>query len=206
LVKKDLGVQAQAISNRDMPVEVQAYQGRFAAKFSRDVAELRLFADGELKLILLLTHLKSKLSSDQDFQGRDRRTAEAVALAGFYNRLRAEIPNVPIVVGGDLNSTLDSPELEALRQTDLTDFHDVLQTPAEERVSFVHFDYKDVAHPQVLDYLLVSPHLKEKIVPELSRTFRYKSFYDIAYPLPKTPGERFMMPSDHFPLVLTLTI
>ncbi len=204
LVKKDLRFTVEALSNRDLPVDVQAYHGSFKARFSRDVAELRLFKDAKLEMTVLLTHLKSKISTDKDFQGADMRKAEAQALAAFYNSLRSKHPLVPIVVGGDLNSELSNPELVAFSQTDLNDFHDVIGTPKEERVSLVHFDHKGVPHPQVLDYLLVSPHLKDKIVREKSCTYRYRSFYNIAHPLPTTFAERFQMPSDHFPLVLTL--
>jgi len=206
LVKKNLPFEVEAISNRDMPIEVQAYQGAFAAKFSRDVAQLNLSKNHKLEMILLLTHLKSKISSDRDFQGKDMRTAEAVALAALYEKARAQYPDVPIVVGGDFNASLESPELAPLTRTDLTDLHDILQTPPDQRVSFVHFDYKKVAHPQVLDYLLLSPQLKTHIVPEKSGVYHYKSFYDIPYPQPKTPGERYMMPSDHYPVVLTLNL
>jgi predicted extracellular nuclease len=204
LVKKTIPFRVEAISNKDTAIEVNTYQGRYQARFSRDVAELRLYDDGELKLIVLLTHLKSKISSDQDFQGKDTRTAEASALAGLYQKLRSEMPTVPVVVGGDFNANLASLELELLRRTDLVDFHDHRQTPIEDRYSLVHFDYVDNPHPEVLDYLLVSPDLCARIVSARSSTYRYKGFYDIPEPLPRNRRERFQMPSDHYPLVLTI--
>lgn len=204
LVKKDLTLHAQAISNREATVNVGSYRGSgVAARFSRDVAELHIYHGKEIKLILLLTHLKSKISTDKDFQGRDLRQAEAEALANLYRKVAEKNPNTPIIVGGDLNSDLASPELEALTQTNLTDFHELIGSTSEDRISLVHFDYQGAAHPQTLDYLLISPHLKTKIIKEKSFTYRYKSF-DVPHPLPTTVHQRFHMPSDHFPLVLTL--
>jgi endonuclease/exonuclease/phosphatase family metal-dependent hydrolase len=168
------------------------------------VAELRIYDGDELKLILLLTHLKSKISTEQDFKGKDVRMAEAVALVGIYTNLRNQFPHIPIILGGDFNTHLSSLELELLKRTDLIDFHDQLGTPVEERVSLIHFDYAGNPHSQVLDYLLVSPHLIDRIVASDSYTYRYKGFYDIPEELPKTLSDRYKMPSDHYPLVLTV--
>jgi endonuclease/exonuclease/phosphatase family metal-dependent hydrolase len=193
-------------SNRDTPVEVRAYNGKYLTRFSRDVAELRLIQDGKLELMFLLVHLKSMLSTDHDHMGKDQRTAEANALVSIYENYRAQMPEVPIVVGGDFNTQLSSIELELLSRTDLTDFHDCLQTPQEERVSLIHFEVNGTPKPNILDYLLISPHLRDRIVKEKSYTFRYKSFYDIPEPLPDVPRQRYRLPSDHYPLVLTIRL
>jgi endonuclease/exonuclease/phosphatase family metal-dependent hydrolase len=207
LVKKDLKWTITTLSHRETPIHVGLSRNSpTKARFSRDVAELRLHRGRQLELILLLTHFKSKLSTDTDYQGRDLRQAEATALAELYQKISAQHPDVPIVVGGDLNSDLSSPELEALRKTNLLDFHDVIETPAEDRISFVHFDYTGQAHPQVLDYLLISPHLSTKVLKEKSQTYRYKSYYDTPHPLPRTVHQRYHMPSDHYPVVLTLDL
>ena len=204
LVKKGLPFRVEGRSNRETPIEVNTLKGRHIAKFSRDVAELRLFDGDELKLIVLLTHLKSKITADQDFGGKDVRTAEATALAGIYENLRSVFPDVPIVLGGDFNAELSSLELELLKRTDLSDFHDSLETPAEKRISLVYFDYSGRPCPMVLDYLLISPHLKNRIINAESYTYGYKGFYEIPEQYPKTLKERYQMPSDHYPLVLTL--
>lgn len=207
LVRKDLNFKIQTISNRHVPVHIDNYRGStIPTKFSRDVAEMHVYDGKTLKLILLLTHLKSKISTGIDFQGRDIRRAEASALAAIYSRIREKHKDIGIVVAGDFNANLGSPELELLAQTDLIDFHEVVASPAEDRVSFVHFDRNGNAEPQVLDYILVSPSLREKLVHKESFTYRYKSFYDIARPLPKTMSERYLLPSDHYPLVVTLEI
>lgn len=206
LVRKNLGLRVEARSNKEAPVEVATRHGTIVSKFSRDVAELRLHDENDFKLILLLVHLKSKLSTEDDFQGKDARAAEASALAGIYQNLRQALPDAPIVVGGDFNADFSSLELELLKRTDLEDFHDVLNTPREERTTYVHFDYGGTPNHLVLDYLLVSPHLKDRIISEKSRTHRYKGLYDITEDLPKSLKERYRQPSDHFPVVLTIRL
>jgi endonuclease/exonuclease/phosphatase family metal-dependent hydrolase len=206
LVRKDLPLTSEARSNRDTDVEVHTSRGKYTAKFSRDVAELRLYQDKQLQFIFLLAHLKSMLSTENDIQGKDVRTAEANALVGIYQKLRAEFPETPIVVGGDFNTSLSSLELELLKRSDLTNFHDCIGTPSEERVSLIHFEANGTPCPNVLDYLLVSPHLCDRIVKEKSYTYRYKGFYEIVDPLPSSLQERYRLPSDHYPLVLTLRL
>jgi endonuclease/exonuclease/phosphatase family metal-dependent hydrolase len=206
LIKKNLPFRVEALSNKETPIEVNSYQRRYISKFSRDVGELRLYEGDQLKFIVLLVHLKSMISTEQDFKGKDVRTAEAIALAGIYSKLRADFPKVPIVLGGDFNTSLATLELELLARTDLVDFHDLLNTPEEKRVSLVHFDYLERPHLLILDYLLISPHLKNRIIDSESYTYRYKGFYEIPENLPKTPKDRYQMPSDHYPLVLTIDL
>lgn len=206
LVRKNLPYTIETRSNREIPVEVETYQGQYTARFSRDVAELRLHTDEGLKLILLLTHLKSKISSDEDYRGTDQRKAEAAALAKLYQSYRMILPGTPIVVGGDFNSPLHSGEFEDLVGTDIADFYEFITRPEEDRTTLIHFDFYNVAHPETLDYLLISPHLQTQIIADESYTYRYKGFYDIPNELPAERKERYQMPSDHFPVVLTLDL
>lgn len=207
LVKKNIPLSAKTVSNRNTRLRISTHGDHHSPKrFSRDAAELHLFKDSQLKLILLLTHLKSKISTEKDFQGRDLRRAEAEALISVYHRISQQHPNVPVVVGGDFNADLESPELEIIRTSNLTDFHEILESSLEDRISFVHFDHLGQPKPQILDYLLVSPQIKNKIVKNKSFTYRYKSFYNAQHPLPTTIHQRYHMPSDHFPLVLTLDV
>ncbi len=206
LVRRGLPFEVETRSNKEMPIDVRTLKKNYLSRFSRDVAELRLLDGANPRLILLLTHLKSMISTEEDFKGKDVRTAEAAALVGIYEALRAGNPEVPVIVGGDFNTSLESLELELLRRTDLADFQDVLGIPVEERVSLFYFDFLGRPHPLVLDYLLVSPHLKDRIVSDESGTYRYKGFHGIADLRPSVPRERYQMPSDHYPLVVTVEL
>jgi endonuclease/exonuclease/phosphatase family metal-dependent hydrolase len=206
LVRKGLGLRAEARSNRDLPVEVLTWQGKRMAKFSRDIAELRLHDGSGLRVILLLVHLKSMLTTEQGYRGRNVRTAEATALAEYYQGLRATSPDVPIVLGGDFNASLESQELELLARTDLVDFHEVLGTPREDRVTYIHFDHEGKPRPESLDYLMISPHLRDRVVGERSCVYRYKGPYGVTAERPDSMAKRYRMPSDHYPQVLTVRI
>jgi endonuclease/exonuclease/phosphatase family metal-dependent hydrolase len=204
LVRKGLPDQFETRSNREMPLEVESYLRTYKARFARGVAELCMSRDGDLKMIFLLVHLKSKISSDQDYQGTDLRTAEARALARLYQSRREESPDVPIVIGGDFNAPLSSAEFDELRATDIQDSLELLGHPSVERTTLVFFDYLKRAHAETLDYLLVSPHLQDRIVPDKTGVYRYKTFYDIPLELPEELKEKRLQPSDHLPVVLTV--
>lgn len=206
LVRRGFPWTAESRTNREWPVEVHSLQGRSLTRFSRDVAELRLSRSGTLKLIVLLVHLKSKLSKDRDLGGKDLRTAEAMALAELYSMRRREQPGVPIVVGGDFNAELGSLELELLSRTDLFDFHATLGLEPEARATYFHFDSKEGRRSLVLDYLLSSPELREKIIVPESATYRYKTQEGVELPIPATSSEKLRLPSDHYPVVLTLEL
>lgn len=206
LVKKEIRYRTEVRSNKETPIEITNALGKRISRFSRDVAELRLYDADDLKLVILLTHLKSKLSTEQDYQGKDARTGEAEALVRIYEKLRSSFPTVPMIAGGDLNADLSSLELEFLKRSELIDFHDCLQTPVEDRVSFVYFDYFGRPHPDILDYILISPDLCDHVVKTKSHTHRYKSFLNLPEELPGSPQKRYQMPSDHYPLVLTINI
>ena len=206
LVRKGLHFRSEARSNRDLPVEVLTWEGKQMAKFSRDIAELRLYDESGLRLILLLVHLKSMITTEQGYRGKNVRTAEAVALADYYGKLRAAHPNTPIVLGGDFNANLESQELELLARTDLIDFHNVLDTPPEERVTYIHFDHAGTARPETLDYLLISPQLRDRIEKSRSFVYRYKGPYGITEERPNSLQSRYRLPSDHYPQVLTLRL
>ena len=203
LVKRGIPLAAEARSNRETPVEVHGRRGRSRARLSRDVAELSLRdADGQ-RLVLLLVHLKSMISTVEDMRGKDARTAEAFALASLYEELRARHPTVPFVVAGDFNAAPDSLELEVIRRTDLSDVRDLVGVPPEERATLVHFDSAGAPQPVVLDHVFVSPELRDKVTA--AYTYRYAQ-EGIARPLPRTWAERARLPSDHYPIVVTLLL
>jgi endonuclease/exonuclease/phosphatase family metal-dependent hydrolase len=206
LVKKELHCRIEVKTNKNTKVQINDYQKVYNGRLSRDVAELQLI-DGKtskISLILLLTHLKSKISTDRDYKGNSIRAGEVKALTSIYENLRSKYPNVPIIVGGDFNSNIDCPEFSSLNSSDLIDPFIALNKQFDERVSLVHFNYEEEPEPNILDYLLISPHLSDKIDGNETYTYRYRGFYDIPNELPKTLKERWCMPSDHYPIVLTI--
>ncbi|MFN7131698.1 MAG: endonuclease/exonuclease/phosphatase family protein, partial [Myxococcales bacterium] len=206
LVRRGLPLEAEALSNREREVRLFREGAHRRARFSRDIAELRLCEGDVPRLILLLVHLKSKLSAVGDVAGRSLRTAEADALADFYAQRRSEFPGVPVVVGGDFNAPLGSQELELLARSGLVDFNDVVGTPESQRYTHVHFDMAGNVRAEAIDYLLLSPELRDVVVKEGSFTFWYQGERGTAPPLPSAAVGRYLMPSDHFPVVVTLDL
>jgi len=179
--------------------------------FSRDCAELRVFNQGDKtpSLIFLLVHLKSKLDPDGiDPQGKDRRGAELKALTEIYQEIRRDVPDAPIIVGGDFNGVIhrERGEAEFLplhASTDLEDVFSFLGRDAAEAMTQIQFNRTGQAVLLQIDYLLVSPHLKQHLIAEETFVYRYKSDLGVKLGLPSTLDQRLVLPSDHYPVVAT---
>ncbi|MEK6554539.1 MAG: endonuclease/exonuclease/phosphatase family protein [Bdellovibrionota bacterium] len=219
LLRKDLQVKPVLISHKNRPInflyprEKQTPAGGKSHYFSRDVAELRLFAPGENspRLVILLTHLKSKLDPEmKDVEGRLRRRAELETLVQIYNEVRTELnQKVPVIVAGDFNGIArrgdNEPEFEMLHEkTDLIEVLEVANVNPEERFSQVQIYTGAPLKKLQIDYIFVSPELKDQIVPEETGIRFFKNDLNQPIPVPKSLEERNRLPSDHYPLQLTL--
>ena len=182
-------------------------------KFSRDVLELRAFEnpDDPPAFILLLVHLKSQLDRNRiDPGGRDRRRAELVKLIAIYNEIQAEFDGrAPIFLGGDFNgiaakSSTDD-EFEALyRQTGLHDCLEIAGVAHDERFTHQQIYNNRVRHDKQLDYLFVPPELAPRVSRTETWVYRYRDEHGMTVMIPRNLNEKRLLPSDHFPVVLTL--
>ena len=200
LVKPELPYECSVKSNRKQIIN---YKNK-TYKFSRDIPELRLNQAGEMKMIIMGVHLKSKISSEEDYEGMDTREAEVSGLVTNYLRLKEKY-QVPILVMGDFNGFVqkDNHEHEFKQifvKTTLVDYLDVLQSPDLDRVTYVR---TNPYHLSQLDYILIDQDLVLKVSAK-SRVLRFLTFYDIELPLPKTFAEKKQLPSDHYPQILIL--
>ena len=181
-------------------------------RFSRDIAELRLTKDGKLEYIILLVHLKSKLDKDGvDFNGQLRRKAELQALVDHYNFRRLEFPGVPVIVAGDFNGQAQrlstEPEFTSLyEKTDLEDVLEVIKEPAERRFSYFHFNRDYIREASQLDYIMLPPELHALVEKEESGIYHYRDQHGVVLPYPQDSFQRYALPSDHYPVVVTLKI
>jgi hypothetical protein len=182
-------------------------------RFSRDVIELRIYenTDKPPVLILMQVHLKSQLDRSRiDPGGRDRRKAELEKLVKIYNEIEAEFEGeTPIVVGGDFNGKAAWPtpdgEFEAIyRETDLRDCLDFAEVPHDERFTHQQIYNNRVGHNKQLDYLFISPKLASRINRDETWVFRFQDEHGKTQLIPRTFNEKRMLPSDHFPVILTL--
>lgn len=180
-------------------------------KFSRDISELRIKKDGEVVMILLLVHLKSKWDRDGvDFNGKERRKAELKALVKTYNRLRAEFNfKVPVVVAGDLNGNAQrgnqEPEFDDLYAfTDLDDVLEVIDEPLERRQSFFYFGRDNTRESFQLDYIFLPKELQTLVKKEESGIYLFRDTHGVPLAYPQESFQRYALPSDHYPVVVSL--
>lgn len=180
--------------------------------FSRDCAELRVFSEdepGKPKLVILLVHLKSKLDPDGiDPEGRERRKAECKTLMEIYREIRAEFsPSIPTIVAGDFNGSArkgsTAEEFEEMTKTDLESVIDIAGHDGEVAATQLQFNRGGGINFLQIDFLFVSPELKEHLISEQVGVYRYKSDLRVTLPLPKTIDQRIALPSDHYPVVAT---
>lgn len=181
-------------------------------RFSRDVLRLDLSKNGEMKLILLLAHIKSKLDlRKSDFEGRTRRTQEVKGLIEIYKDLTKKYPTIPILIGGDMNGHAGEKETEEefrsiYNETDLKDIAYLAEIPDEDRFSYVYFNRGGNRFEQQIDYLFISEQFKDLICPEDCYFPRYKNLLGFPLPIPKRVEQKNTLPSDHYPFLGTLSL
>lgn len=192
-------------------------------RFSRDVVELRIYPrvtkqpQAELStaamplMILMLTHLKSQLDPERiDPQGRDRRKAELEALVSIYNELRAEFGHqVPVLLGGDFNGNAGpratDPEFVAIyEQSDLREALSATDIPEGERFTYLQINGNRPAAARQLDYFFLSPELVQRLDKQKTFVYRFKDHLGRPMAVPRNLNEKRLLPSDHYPVFLTL--
>lgn len=220
LIKKELPYFHQILSHKDMelgfnyPHEIKTAQNSGAQltshKFSRDISELRLIENNKIKLIFFLVHLKSKLDKDSvDFNGNLRRKAEVNKLVETYNLRRSEFPDAPIIVAGDFNGNAQKENhenefVDIYTKTDLEDVLEVIKEPKERRFSYFYFSKDNQKEANQLDYILMCPELQHLVIQEESGIYHYRDEHKALLPYPEDSFQRYALPSDHYPVVLSL--
>lgn len=179
-------------------------------KFSRDVAELKLFAKDREKpfLVILLTHLKSRLDPERiDPNGFERRRAELMTLLDIYQELQRQHPSVPVIVAGDFNGNATrlntDREFEALyKNTKLEDVLEVFSVAQEDRTTFYNIRNGSKPDGKQIDFAFVDESLKSKL--NNAYVYRYLNERGLSALPPRTLDAKFKLPSDHYPIVFEL--
>jgi endonuclease/exonuclease/phosphatase family metal-dependent hydrolase len=204
LVKKELGYKVDVHSHIDYPLPFPA------RRFSRDVLRLDLKENDQLKMVLLLVHIKSKLDLKKtDFEGRTRRVQEVKGLVDIYKDLLHL--NVPVLIGGDFNGHAGEKDTEEefkiiYEETDLKDIAYLAKIPEEDRFSYVYFNRGGNRFVQQIDYLFISEKYAHLIDPLDCGFPRYKYLNGSPLPIPKRMEQKGLLPSDHYPFLATLKI
>lgn len=223
LIKKSVTFFFDISSNKNRPLnflyphEVTSKKTNYPIRsstqhFSRDCAELRLFTKTreEPFLILLLTHLKSRLDPERiDPGGTERRAAELRTCLNIYNEIKAQFPSVPIIFSGDMNGFAGKPNtntefLPIYTETDLEDVLEIAGVNLDKRSTFYQIKNGGKAEGKQIDYCFIPNMLTDKLVKSAAHIYRYKD--DFGFPLddPKTLEDKQKLASDHYPLFFNL--
>lgn len=220
LVNKNLSLKCLNLSHKNRvlkftsPQQMEKLPKRYHY-FARDVSELRIFRpqQNSPELILLLVHLKSKLDPEGlDPSGRLRREAEVNSLAEIYREIQSELSSkVPVILAGDFNGRVQridgEPEFASLfHSTDLLDVFEEASLPSEKRFTQLQMLEGGECRFLQLDYIFVSPDLSAHIDKEKTGPYRFKGDLGFELPIPTNLEQRYALPSDHYPTVLTLNL
>lgn len=223
LIKKEVSFFFDIISNKLRPLnflyphETTSKKTGYPLKgqsqfFSRDCAELRLFSKTKENpfLIILLTHLKSRLDPERiDPGGIERRSAEFRTCLEIYKELKSQFKNVPIVFSGDMNGfagkpNTDSEFLPLYSETDLEDVLELASVSVDKRSTFYQVKNGGRSEGKQIDYCFISSDLCDKLVKSSAQVYRYKDDFGFAFDLPKSIDDKLKLASDHYPLFFNL--
>ncbi len=227
LIRKTLTLKVELSSNKDRlinylyPHEVQSLQNGYAVKgnteltshrFSRDVAELKVFFNNSSKadLIILLTHLKSRLDPERiDPNGFERRQAELKTLLDIYKEIKTANPQLPIIVAGDFNGNASSTNTdeefkELYNNSDLKDVLEYANIAPEDRATFYQVRNSSRADGKQIDFVFLSPETALYLNKDTASVFRYRDERGFAAPIPRNMDLKAKLPSDHYPIVFEL--
>jgi endonuclease/exonuclease/phosphatase family metal-dependent hydrolase len=223
LIKKDFPLYFDIVSNKQRPLnflyphETTSKKTGYPIKsethfFSRDCAELRLFSQDKEKpfLILLLTHLKSRLDPGRiDPGGVERRSAELRTTIDIYKELKNRFKNTPLVFAGDMNGyagkqNTDTEFLPLYLETDLEDVLEIANVSIDKRSTFYQIRNGGRSEGKQIDYCFVSKNLSDKVVKASAFVYRYKDDFGFSLDAPKSLDEKSRLASDHYPLFFNL--
>ncbi len=184
-------------------------------KFSRDVLELRVYEElaadeSDPAFILLLVHLKSPLDRNRiDPGGRDRRRAELEKLIQIYQEIQFQFPQASVLLAGDFNGAAGLPqpdvEFEALyRLTTLRDCLEVAGVAIDERFTYQQIYRDRIPQNRQIDFIFIPESIFSRVNPQETWSYRFKDQNQRTILIPRTFNEKKQLPSDHFPVVLTL--
>lgn len=210
LVRKDLGLELDYVSHKNMRNENELYPDRDKA-FSRDATAMIARIPGTQKplFIVINTHSKSKRTDHElDPESYSLREAQGHALTDLKLYYEEKYPGVPIIMGGDFNANPNtSSEYIPLRTVGgMKDTMDVSPNPvsaaSDDRVTHTFHPLDPAtkrelpAHKDQMDALLVND-----AGAGLVTGANVHKYYDEAtgeyLPSPDRFSQRKKQPSDH---------
>ncbi|NUM59800.1 MAG: hypothetical protein HUU56_14265 [Bdellovibrionaceae bacterium] len=182
-------------------------------KLSRDCVELKLFKKDINKpfLNILLTHLKSRLDPEKkDPNGFERRSAELKTVLEIQQELQGKYPEVPLILAGDFNGNASRHSTEEefkdiYVKTSLEDVLELSQTPIDKRATFYQVKTSGRTDGKQIDYCFLTSSTVKYLDPTSANVYRYKDNYGFEKDIPTSLDKKFELPSDHYPIVFSLS-
>lgn len=171
---------------------------------ARGFFKLKFTHRNKTQLAIILTHLKSKLDlKKEDFEGRGQRKAEVEFL---LNQIKKHKKKYPLLITGDLNGIIykddTDEELKGFEKLNMLDVLELSNKSIDERHTYVYFNKASQRFLMQLDYILM--HKSYKNLIKDTYVYRFKSPNGNDMELPDNRLQKNYLPSDHYPLVLTL--
>lgn len=206
LIKNTSKLTYKILSNNQLRLNLTYPNHTETELLSRDISELHILENQTPILILLGLHLKSQLDSENiDERGINKRTAEMILLAKISNSLKVNFPRCPQIIMGDFNNIFsqDLPEYSKFKQQcpAFTDILEIMNVVPSDRGTHMYFNEQGTRFVTQLDYILLDNTLQKQVSHKTSGIYRYKDDDGTAYPLPDSNLQRYVMASDHFPVV-----
>lgn len=211
LINKELPYHFEQFTHRNRPLNPLAPRPDY---FSRDLAELRIYAPDDKKreaplLIVLTVHLKSKRSEGQDFGGQKKRALELNLVLKIYQHLDKRFQSkVPIILMGDFNTVIheESEFFPLFEASELVDILDILEYPRDERATQTSFSRQNEVIAQQFDYIFIAKKWHPLIQRSSSGIYYFRDQNAQVIRRPQSSFERAQLPSDHYPLICDLDI
>ena len=206
LVIKDLPLDVKLETHKDM-TWVDPNDNKKGPVFSRDAPALIVSRKGSTDplFIFIGNHAKSQRDRTDDPGSHILRAAQFEAIGKIIDGYQSQYgKDVNVMVGGDFNIDVrGAPEMVPLNQRNMIDPFDAFGIKGLDRMTHTFHPRGGRSSFHQLDAILVTPSLKESLSSIVA--YRYKDAAGNAKPLPQTYDERSQNPSDHFPLILTIT-
>ncbi len=208
LVKRDLALDVTLESHKNS-TWVDPNDHKTELVFSRDAPALLVRRQGAPAgstplFIFIGNHAKSQRDRPNDPGSHIMRAAQFQAIGQIVDGYQAQYgKDVRVILGGDFNIDVRfGAEMKPLNAR-LIDAFDAFGIKGIDRMTHTFHQRDGRTTFSQLDALLVSPSLKDSLVS--IETYRYKDANGVPKPLPKSYDERSHNPSDHFPIMLTIS-
>ena len=200
----DRGIDLGMLAKKDFYQESKA-EFHCDKVFARGVLQYEIKLKSGDSFRFFLTHLKSKLSKENDFEGRSQRKSEVERLCAIYEE-KIKLEDMPTFICGDFNGIISGketePELTVFKNKhDLYDVLELLQRSSFDSGTYTYFDKHQNINLMQLDYALCDEKWK-KLLTNSTEVLNFDGGPRSG--IETSRKQRALAPSDHYPIFLNI--